>query len=174
MFRFLVWWRKFHFYRIILDWKNTLEKRFKKKIPAVVFFWCQETCLFFNPQSKGEFNHSFISPSIWTSAVFWVVSISSPIRELRISGSPHGRSPHIWHHTFDIYTSLVMQHCHKKNYPTSVKVLTYSTCFISQSHLENVFCDARHVSWSVLLRNSVSLIERETSEGKPYETLDDV
>ena len=107
MFRFLVWWRKFHFYRIILDWKNTLEKRFKKKIPAVVFFWCQETCLFFNPQSKGEFNHSFISPSIWTSAVFWVVSISSPIRELRISGSPHGHSPHIWHHTFDIYTSLV-------------------------------------------------------------------
>ena len=35
MFRFLVWWRKFHFYRIILDWKNTLEKRFKKKIPQL-------------------------------------------------------------------------------------------------------------------------------------------
>ena len=40
--------------------------------------------------------------------------------------------------------------------------------------LESVFCDARHVSRSVLLRNSASLIEHETSDGKPHETLDDV
>ena len=42
------------------------------------------TCLFYNPQSKGEFNHSFISPSIWASIDVYIFS-SSGAAHIRIT-----------------------------------------------------------------------------------------
>ena len=87
--------------------------------------------------AKGEFNHSLIHLRSGHHRRLYLL----PFRSCAYQDHPMANRL-----TYDIYVTGYAAALSEKNYPTSTKVLTSSICFTIQSHLESVFCVARHVS----------------------------